>query len=514
MEEHEDASPPPVQRMRRKRKNPFPAVRNLPLRALALVAAVLGLFLFFWYGCRIEPGSDQMAILIRKTGKDLPSGQIVALEPGQKGIQLEVLAEGRYFRNPYTWGWKIRRITDIPAGKLGTVVRLYGADLPPSQIIAGEGTKGILAEVLRPGKYRLNPYAFRVQLFDAITIRPGDVGVVTSLVGEDVLHNELAEGMRNLFLVRKGLKGVLPEILDPGTYYLNPYMYSVVELNLHSQRFEMSGQDVISFLTLDGFTVTVEGTIEFALQRANAALLTHRVGDMEDIINKIILPRARGFSRIEGSKHPAIDFIVGETRQRFQNDLESHLQEKSVDWGVDIKSVLVRKIIVPDEIASISRDRELAVQEAKKYAQQIEQAKSQAELVKQEMLAQQNKEKVEAETARIRAVIGAEQEQAVKMVGAQKELEVARVRNRAAAAQAEAVLYRAEGERDAVRKRNEAEASVLTEQVRAFGEGLPLARYVFYQRAAPRIQSILSSDQEGLGALFGAYLPEEKEGAR
>jgi regulator of protease activity HflC (stomatin/prohibitin superfamily) len=341
------------------------------------------------------------------------------------------------------------------------------------------------------------------------------VGVFTSLVGEDVLHNNLPEDQRNTFLVTDQMKGILPQVIDPGSYYLNPYMFSVVEVNLRSQRFEMSGDDVISFLTLDGFTVTVEGTIEFALQRDRVALLSHRVGDMDDIIKKTILPRARGFSRIEGSKHPAIDFIVGETRQKFQNDLESHLREKSVDWGVDIKSVLVRKIVVPDEIARISRAREVAVQEAKKYQQEIEQAKSKAELVKQEMLAQQNMEKVQAETARIRAVINARQDQAVRIVAAQKELEVAKVRNQAALFEAEAVLHKAEGQREAISKRNQAEAAILTEQVMAFGEGMDLARYTFYQRAAPRIKSILSSDEkDGLGTIFGSYLPRGKEGLR
>ena len=167
-------------------------------------------------------------------------------------------------------------------------------------------------------------------------------------------------------------------LLDPGTHYLNPYIYNSVEVNLQSQRFDMSGKDVINFLTLDGFTVTVEGYIEFGIQRKEAAFLTHRVGDMDDIIKKIILPRARGFSRIEGSKHPAVNFIVGETRQKFQNDLEAHLREKSKGWGLDIKAVGVRKVIVPDEIASINRDRELAVQDAAKYEQQIFQAQSKA----------------------------------------------------------------------------------------------------------------------------------------
>jgi regulator of protease activity HflC (stomatin/prohibitin superfamily) len=484
-----------------------------PFVFLAVLALIIFLPLFIWFGCRIEPGSDEMAILIRKTGKALPSGEILALQPGQKGIQPGVLAEGRYFRNPYTWGWKIAKIVDIPAGKLGVKTRLFGQHLPDGKIIAEtEDAKGILADVLTPGKYRLNPFAYGVQMFDATAIRPGHVGVVTSLVGDDVLINDLAATNRNTFLVEKGMKGVLMDVLDPGTYYVNPYVVNVSEVNLQSQRFEMSGVDVINFLTLDGFTVTVEGTIEFALQRERVALLTHRVGDMEDIVKKIILPRARGFSRIEGSKHPAIDFIVGENRQKFQNDLEAHLRDRSEGWGVDIKSVLIRKIVVPDQIASISRDREVAVQDAKKYEQQIEQAKSQAELVKQEMLAQQNKEKVDAETSRIRAVIGAKQEQAVQIVAAQKDLGVARVRNEAAAFQAEAITLRAQGGQLAVRATNEAEAAVLTSQAQAFDGGMNLARYTFYQRLGPRIQSILSSDdKQGLGAVFGSYLPAGKE---
>jgi len=482
----------------------------------ALVALLLILFalpMFIWFGCRIEPGADQIALLIRKTGKDLPSGVIIAPDADHKGIQLEVLPEGRYFKNPYTWGWKIARVTDIPAGQLGTKIRLYGEDLPPDKIMASEGTKGILPEVLRPGKYRINPYAFALQVFDAITIRPGHIGVVTSLVGIDVLHNEIPAEDRNKFLVGDDVKGVMPKVLDPGTYYLNPYMLNVVEVNLQSQRFEMSGKDVIGFLTQDGFTVTVEGTVEFALQRGESALLTHRVGDMDDITKKIILPRARGFSRIEGSKHPAIDFIVGETRQKFQDELEAHLRRQCQDWGVDIKSVLIRKIVVPDEIASINRDREIAVQDAKKYEQQITQARSKAELTKQEMLAEQNKERVTADTIRIRAVINAQQDQEVRLIDANKNLQVAKVDLQAAEFDAEAIRLRAKGQQDAIRAGNEAEAAVLKNHADAFGGGMGFARYTFYEKISPNIRTILSSDdKEGLGGLLLPYLPAKGKG--
>jgi len=494
----------------RKRAIPSIKVSWPPVWLIGLVLMIL-LAVWIWFFWRIEPESDQIAVLIRKTGQDLPSGQILATGPGQKGVQLEVLPEGRYFRNPYVWGWRIHPVTDIPAGKLGVLIRLYGEDLPPGKILAEEGTKGIMEKVLRPGKYRINPYAFSVQRFDAVSIRPGHVGVVTSLIGEDVMEGTLPPKMRNVYLVNRGMKGVLPEVLDPGTYYLNPYVVSVVEMTLQSQRFEMSGDDAISFLTVDGFTVVVEGTIEYAIAREQSALLTHKVGDMEDIVKKVILPRARGFSRIEGSKNPAIAYIVGETRQQFQNSLEQHLKDRCHPWGVHIHSVLIRNISPPDEIAAIIRDREVAVQTARMFDRQIEQARSKAELTKQEMLAQQNKEKVESETEKIRAVIRAQQEQEVRFTSARQQLEVARLENEAAAFQAQAMMLEAAAERDVIALQNEAQASVLRRQASAFDSGLSLARYALYKALAPRIQSLLTTDQsEGLGGVFHALGPGAK----
>ena len=503
----QEFSPPPIPASFRQRPAKGPSLGFLTA-PLLLAAAVLALPLWVWFFWRIEPGPGQIAILIRKTGADLPSGHILATEPGQKGIQLDVLSEGRYFRNPYAWGWEYATITDVPPGKLAVLTRLYGKELPGGEILAPEGYKGIVGDVLRPGKYRVNPYAFGVQLYDAITIRPGSGGVQTSLVGADVLDGDVPEKERNTFLVKEGMKGVMPDVLDAGTYYLNPYALSVVEVNLQSQRFEMSGDDAISFLTMDGFTVNVEGTIEYALVRDKAALLTHQVGDMDDILKKIVLPKARGFSRIEGSKNPAKNYIAGETRQKFQDNLEAHLVAQCKPWGVEVKSVLIRNITPPDAVAEIIREREVAVQDANKYAQQIEQAKSEAELVKQEMLALQNKAKVEADTSRIRAVIAAEQDREVRLTRARRDLEVARLENAAAKAQAEARLLRATAEGGVIRMRNEAEAAVVESQVKAFGKGIHFARHAFYEKAAPKIRSVLSGDHaEGLGGVFRAFVP-------
>jgi hypothetical protein len=206
-ESPDDGTRPPPFSMR---KSPsIPALFAPVFGFFGLAASVFALFIFVWFFCRIEPRGGQIAVLIHKTGKDLPAEQVLALEPDQKGIQLEVLAEGRYFRNPYSWGWKIHPITDIPAGKLGVVTRLYGPDLAAGKILAEADTKGIVSDVLTPGKYRINPYANHIELFDAIRIRPGNVGVKTQLVGDDVLNSGLPDDQRNTFLVPEKLKGVI-----------------------------------------------------------------------------------------------------------------------------------------------------------------------------------------------------------------------------------------------------------------------------------------------------------------
>ena len=129
--------------------------------AVAAAALAVVLSLWFWYGWRIEPSNGQIAILLKKTGKDLPPEEILAPGPEYKGIQVDVLPEGRYFRNPWTWEWRYAKMVDVPAGKFGVLVRKFGKDLPEGEILAkDESTKGIVRDVLGTGKHRINPSAY------------------------------------------------------------------------------------------------------------------------------------------------------------------------------------------------------------------------------------------------------------------------------------------------------------------------------------------------------------------
>lgn len=477
----------------------------LPLLFLLPLFAVL----FIWYACRIEPANGRVAILLKKTGKDLPPGEILAPSPEYKGIQLEVLGEGRYFRNPYTWDWQIVPITDIPAGKFGVLVRKFGRDLPEGGIIAPDDqSKGIVRDVLGTGKHRINPYAYEVKIYDDIRIMPGNIGVVTSLCGEDIFSGKPNDFNFNQgFLVEPGRKGVLGAVLKEGTHRINPFISSVTIVNIQSQRHEFSGDEAISFLTVDGFSISLEGTVEFNLDPAEAPRLSQEVGNLEDILKKLVLPNVRGFSRLEGSKKTATEFIIGESRQVFQEKLLDYLRKNCRRWGISINSVLIRDIIPPQDIASIIRNRELAQQEIKKFRRQIEQAKSDAELKKQDMLALQNRIKVEAETEKLTAEIAAKQAQLEQLIAARTELEVAELGFKTVEAECGAALKLAEAERNVIVARSRSEAEVLGRNVAAFGGGDGFIRAKLYEKVGPGITSIMTNSSGNGGTLGLPLVP-------
>jgi hypothetical protein len=175
----------------------FQGARALFGAAVAAIAiTVLGGVIFQFYICRIEAPTGHMVILTRKTGLDLPVNEEIAPTGEYKGVQRDVLGEGRYYRNPWSWSWVVVPQIEIPEGQLGVRTRLYGDDPPYGEVIAAsEKEKGIVPEVLRPGRYPYNAwvvgtdkrpadnYAEYIELFDPIRIPAGFKGVVTNLAG-------------------------------------------------------------------------------------------------------------------------------------------------------------------------------------------------------------------------------------------------------------------------------------------------------------------------------------------
>ena len=221
----------------------------------------------------------------------------------------------------------------MPGDKIGIRIALSGDDLPAGQILAEPGQKGILREVLKPGRYPYNPYAESIELHDPVTIPAGFRGVVTLLAGPMPKDP-------NVFLVEEGERGVQRKTLEPGTYYLNPYETRVSQVDCRSRRFNLGQEGEMNFLSADGFPITLDGVVEFRILPDKVAEMfvkynEYANGDAidEEIIAKIITPESRSLCRIGGSKLSGGQFISGEDREKFQTDLVKSLTAELPEAG-------------------------------------------------------------------------------------------------------------------------------------------------------------------------------------
>ncbi len=457
------------------------------------VLLVIGLGWFSYTSCRIEIPAKHIAILIKKTGLNLKNDQEMAPDETYKGVQPKVLSEGRYFYNPWNWQWEVVPMFEVPSSKLGVTVRLQGDDLGYGEIIAWEKhQKGIVPEVLRPGRYPINSYSVTIGLHDPIIIPAGYKGVVTLLAAPMPKDP-------NQLLVEKGTRGVQRETLDPGTYYLNPYVTRVSLVDCRSQRFNLAHNNDMGFPSKDGFWVSLDGIIEFRIKPEHAAEVFVTYNDNingdrvdEEIRNKIIMPNARSFCRLRGSNNSGRDFIGGETRIRFQKEFQDAMRDACEPLGVEILQALITEINPPQRIASPVRDREVARQQLNQFKQQILQQESEIKLAMEKELINRSKQLVQADQKVVTMTVEAMRQQEVAVTKANELLLVAEHNLEAAKDQAAAIVERGKAEADVIVFRNEAEAAGWKQAVEAFGgDGNAFARYVLYKALAPGYNSIM-----------------------
>jgi hypothetical protein len=476
----------------------------IALVTLAISAVVM--FVFIWFFCRIEPPSGYCAILIRKDGADIPANDIIATRPEQKGIQLEPLSEGRYFRNPVFWSWRIEPLVQIREGELGVMIRQFGGQPPAGQFIVGRDSalRGVIEEPLRPGTYRINPFAYYVEKHPAVKIEPGEVGVVTLRYGSP-------PEQPNTILVKDGERGIQASALRPGTYYLNPYIYRVDIVGVQSHKTEFE----ISFLSKDGFRFPVKGAVEWAVDDNHAPEVFALIGDEQDIVNKVILRSALSMSRIQGSKYSSADVISGTVRKAFQDEFSRHITAESAKKNILVKAALISEIEPPQKIAEPIREREIAIQTRAKYEREIDRAVSDAMVAQQRKMQDQRIRFVAAETLRTNEVQKATKEMQVQIIAAQRDLEVARKDLETAEKQAQAIVATGQGEADVITYTRTAEAAALRAIIGPFGSGSAYARYLYLQKVAPNIERILSNTDGPLAEPFRDLArPEGKGGAK
>jgi regulator of protease activity HflC (stomatin/prohibitin superfamily) len=514
---------------------------GLLVKLAAFVVAAVGAWLAWnWVVCRVEVQPGHFMVKIHRWGQDLAEGDILAPDPSYKGVLNEEFQEGRYFLNPFVWGHEIHDMIKVPAGKCLVLTRLFGREIPEErrkagEFLAGDDERGIVADVLPPGNYRINPYAYSTQPVAATEIRADEVGVVTLRVGKTP-PRELEGGKKSVpYVVQAGFRGVQEKPLSNGTYYINPYVKQIAAVNVGNSRVELPD---VEFPSRDGFTLKPHIIVTYRVVAARApellvtisdegelhqGLATPKEQEKNEILQKIILPLVRGYVRIEGSKFDARDFVsrpadegtkVEVPREKLQLEVLNKIQPRCQDFGLNVESVTIDRMDVPPQLAAVIAEREQARITREKNVESIGQYKEQQELKAKEALKQQEEEKVSASSKLVQAEAKSRQRKATEEARLKQELANAQLRLDAAKEQAKSIVAAGKAEADVIMLQNEAEVSGLRKAVQGFPSADHYAQYHVLNKLAPALGEIFASDTSEFAKLFAAYLtpPAAKPG--
>lgn len=239
-----------------------------------------------FFGMVIVP-ENRIGLVTKKfvlfgTHKELPDGRIIATK-GEAGFQAHTLAPGLYwFMWPWQYGVDMVPFTVIPEGKIGLVLSRDGAEIPTGRILARKvdsdnfqdatkflengGQRGRQTAYITAGSYRMNNHLFEVTIADQVLIQENMVGIVTLLDGEPITIGQIAgkfiEGHNNFqnmdgFLANGGNRGLQPQVMLAGSYYLNPWAVQIEQILMTDVPIGHVGV-VISYVGEDGKDLTGE----------------------------------------------------------------------------------------------------------------------------------------------------------------------------------------------------------------------------------------------------------------
>jgi len=519
--------------------------KSMSKAAFAVPAIILVLLIAFaivagnWMFCRIYVPAGYMAVVTAKSGKTPAPGTIL-VERGEKGIWREVLSEGRHFLNPVKYDVRIVQATVIPLGQVGIVTSKVGKELPPGEIIAPDHeSKGIWRDALGPGVYRLNPEGYSIELMDAINIPAGYVGVITSQTGrvpapgefagpgeKGVLRDILQPGLYyinryayQVNVIEIGMNQVTMTASSDASVFStksrmanqNTALAELEANTLNVQQVQRMNQQMdsisnvsssfaprkskkmpdmkpvadaaldvkadkayeptqlygvskaVEFPSKDGFKVSLEMTVEFELMPEHIAKIYLLYGDLPQVVEKIILPQVLSVSRLKGSSYGAQDFIMGEGRENFQQDLRKELEKTLATKNIIVHNAIIRTVDIPMDILKLMRDVSLAKEQDKTNEAMKETAKKLAELNIETGKIEQGRREVQQETEKLVAMIAAESRREVEAINAECKRKVAEIGVQRSELEAKTAKLKGE---------TEIKAKFLVDNEKALGEGL------------------------------------------
>ncbi len=235
----------------------------------------------------IKIEGDEVGLVEAKDGQPLPPGanfgrvvecnyfqdaEAFINNGGQRGKQLAILPPGSYDINTELFKVCNVPLIKIPLGEIGLVIAQNGTSKLPVQILSktvdsknfqdadafmkNGGQKGKQRAILTSGTYRINTelftvitsknakeYGMKPEALKVYTVESDKIGIATTLDGKSLLNGNIAapiidghnkfQDVQN-FIDAGGYRGLQEEILEEGSWNLNPWFVKVEEVPLTS----------------------------------------------------------------------------------------------------------------------------------------------------------------------------------------------------------------------------------------------------------------------------------------
>jgi len=468
---------------------------------------------------RIPPG--KVGIVTSKVGDELPPGEFLAGD-GQKGIWRRVLGPGTYRMNPH--GYRIDEIpaVSIPIGYAGVLTSLSGKQADEGAF-AGYDQKGVREEILQPGLYYLNPREYKVDVLEIgvsqVSLLKEGGRVYTKAQLE--MQNKAMEGLNQNMLEAQQEKRMeyLSKSADLFTSRsqeppapaarqgqwkpTSPSQQAQQDLQRVPEQYRL-GDDmaslglaqVLEFPSRDGFQIGLDMTVEFELRPDRIAWIFRTYGDLPAVLDKIIIPQISSIARNKGSEYGARDFVAGEGREKFQEELTQALFRTLGSKNIVTHNALIRHVDVPMQILEPIQQVGMAIEQDLTNKERQNTAKKMAELNTKLTLIDQRKQQVAEETRKLKAEIKADEERQVALIAAEAQREVAEIRKETAALHAETVRILARAGAEAYERVEGEKATGLGLKAKALGDPAAYSLWEFADKLNPDIRvNILHAGQ-------------------
>lgn len=351
---------------------------------------------------------------------------------------------------------------------LGTHDNFQDADA----FLKAGGQKGLQIPVLRAGNYAINPWFATIEKVDMIRVDIGNCGVVTSYVGtegadltDDAVNAKIvANGSKGIWAdpLQPGKHPLNTKICKVDIVPTTQILLNWADNRSSAHELD-SNLKTITLRTADAFNVNMDVSVIIHIPMKNAPKVIANLGSVRNMISQVLEPAISSHFRNAAQYIKALDLYT--QRKELQEKAKEHIDTVLRVHHIDSKDTLIADVVLPLELTKTVTDRQIAEQEKKTFATQkeaqderrnLENAKAQANMQPQVVESERNVEiQKNLAEGRIKEAEGSKQAAILMAEGQATAVKLQ------AGGKAEATKVNADADSEAIKKVGGAEAEII-----------------------------------------------------